>query len=255
MNITGNTVFIPGSTSGLGLGLAIALSEKGNTVVIGGRRADLVKQITDEHPGLASVEIDTTDAESVERAAAEVLDRYPDLNVVVAMAGIMRVEDWHHPREVLASAQQVLDTNVMGPIRLLGAFLDHLQTRPDATFMTVSSGLAFVPLRVVPSYNASKAAIHLLTETLRLQLADTSVKLVELVPPAVATDLLPGHRESPIAMPLDEYIDEVVGIIEREPDVREILVERVKALRFSEVNGTYDDVVAMLNSSDPHAAS
>jgi uncharacterized oxidoreductase len=255
MKITGNTVFIPGSTSGLGLGLATALLEKGNTVVIGGRRTELLEQITAEHPGLDSVEIDTTDAESVERAAAEVLERHPDLNVVVAMSGIMRVEDWHHPRDVLASAQQVLDTNVMGPIRLLGAFLEHLQTRPEATFMTVSSGLAFTPLRVVPSYNASKAAIHMLTETLRLQLADTSVQFVELVPPAVATDLLPGHRDSAIAMPIDDYINEVVSIIGSDPDAREILVERVKALRFSEVNGKYDDVVAMLNSSDPHAAS
>src|SRR4029079_19480092 len=101
----------------------------------------------------------------------------------------------------------------------------HLQTRPDATIVTVSSGLAFAPLRVKPSYNASKAAIHMLSESLRLQLADTAVKVVELVPPSVRTALLPGQESSDFAMPLDEFVSEVVGLLEDQPDARQILVE------------------------------
>ena len=89
------------------------------------------------------------------------------------MAGVMRVEDWHHPESFLDSAETVITTNVLGPIRLIAEFIEHLQAQPDATIITVSSGLAFAPLKVTPSYNASKAAIHMLTESLRLQLADS----------------------------------------------------------------------------------
>lgn len=252
MNITGNTIFIPGSTSGIGLALALELQARGNTVVIGGRRADLLEQLAAEHPGLGTVRIDTADPASIQAAAREVIARYPELNVLVAMAGIMRVEDWHRPETFLSSAEEIVTTNLLGPIRLIGAFVEHLQTRPDATIVTVSSGLAFAPLRVTPSYNASKAAIHMLTESLRLQLADTSVKLVELVPPAVRTALLPGQETSDFAMPLDEFVTEVVGLIESQPDATEIQVERVKFLRYGEARGDYDKVVATLNASDPH---
>ncbi|KWX68519.1 SDR family oxidoreductase [Mycobacterium sp. NAZ190054] len=253
MNITGNTIFIPGATSGIGLALATALSAKGNKVIIGGRRTDKLDEITGAYPQIKAVPIDIADPHSVTTAAAEVLQRCPDLNVVIAMAGVMRVEDWHHPESFLDSAQQVVNTNLLGPIRLLGAFLEHLQTRPDATFVTVSSGLAFVPLKVVPSYNASKAAVHMLTESLRLQLADTSITFLELVPPSVATDLLPGQRDSDIAMPVEDFVDEVLTIIERQPEAHEILVDRVKTLRYAEAHGDYQRVVADLNASDPHA--
>ena len=252
MNISGNTIFIPGSTSGIGLALALALQARGNTVIVGGRRADLLDKIAAEHPGLDTVQIDTTDPASIESAARQVLDRHPDLNVLIATAGIMRVEDWHKPESFLASAESVVTTNVLGPVRLIAAFVEHLQTRPDATLITVSSGLAFTPLAATPSYNASKAAIHMLSESIRLQLADTSVKVVELVPPSVRTALLPGQEDNEVAMPLDEFIAEVMVLLEAQPDAKEIQVERVKFLRYGEARGDYDQVVAALNNSDPH---
>jgi uncharacterized oxidoreductase len=252
MNITGNTIFIPGSTSGIGLALALRFRERGNTVIVGGRRTELLERIVAEHPDIDTVQIDTADAASVRSAADQVLVRHPDLNVVIAMAGVMKIEDWHHPETFLESAESTITTNVLGPIRLIAAFIEHLQKQPAATIITVSSGLAFAPLKVTPSYNASKAAIHMLTESLRLQLADTTVKLKELVPPAVQTDLLPGQRESDFAMPLDEFVDEVMGLLETEPDAKEIQVERVKFLRYAEVRGDYDKVVATLNALDPH---
>jgi len=252
MNISGNTIFIPGSTSGIGLALALALQARGNTVIVGGRRADLLDKIAAEHPGLDTAAIDTTDPASIESAARQVLDRHPDLNVLIATAGIMRVEDWHKPESFLASAESVVTTNVLGPVRLIAAFIEHLQTRPDATLITVSSGLGFTPLAATPSYNASKAAIHMLTESIRLQLADTTVKVVELVPPSVRTALLPGQEDNEVAMPLDEFIAEVMALLEAQPDAKEIQVERVKFLRYGEARGDYDQVVAALNSSDPH---
>jgi short-subunit dehydrogenase involved in D-alanine esterification of teichoic acids len=160
----------------------------------------------------------------------------------------MRGEDWRKPSSgFVESAETVITTNVLGPVRLIGAFIEHLQAQPDATIMTVSSGLAFTPLKATPSYNASKAAIHMVSESLRLQLADTPVKVVELVPPAVRTALQPGQEASPLAMPLDEYVAEVVELIEAHPDAKEIQVERVKFLRYGEARGDYDQVVAALN--------
>jgi short-subunit dehydrogenase involved in D-alanine esterification of teichoic acids len=253
MNISGNTIFIPGSTSGIGLALALALQARGNTVIVGGRRGDLLDKIAAEHPGIDTVVIDTADAASIRSAASQVLARHPDLNVLVPMAGIMQAEDWHKPEGFLASAESVLTTNVLGPVRLIAAFIEHLQSRPDATIMTVSSGLGFTPLGVTPSYNASKAAIHMLSESIRLQLADTTVKVVELEPPSVRTALMPGQEESEVAMPLDEFIAEVMELLEAQPDAREIQVECVKFLRYGEARGDYDHVVAVLNNTDPHA--
>jgi uncharacterized oxidoreductase len=252
MNITGNTVFIPGSTSGIGLALALRLHAKGNTVIVGGRRTELLEQIAAEHPGIDTVQIDTADAASVRSAAEQVLARHPGLNVIITMAGIMKIEDWHHPDTFLESAESIITTNVLGAIRLIAAFIEHLQTQPDATIITVSSGLAFAPLKVTPSYNASKAAIHMLTESVRLQLADTTVKVKELEPPAVQTELIPGQQESEWAVPLDEFADDVIHLLETEPDANEIQVERVKFLRYGEARGDYDKVVATLNSLDPH---
>ena len=198
------------------------------------------------------MQVDCGDPASIDSAAKEVLARHPDLNVLVAMAGIMRIEDWRRPEEFLASAESVITTNVLGPIRLIAAFIEHLQAQPEATIVTVSSGLAFTPLAVTPSYNASKAAIHMLSESIRLQFADTTVHVVELVPPSVRTSLLPGQESSEFAMPLDEFVAEALALFETQPDATEIQVERVKFLRYGEARGDYDQVVATLNASDPH---
>lgn len=252
MNISGNTIFVPGSTSGIGLALALELKARGNTVIVGGRRTELLERIAAEHPGIDTVRIDTTDPASITAAAKQVLAAHPDLNVLVTMAGVMRVEDWRDPETFLASAESTVTTNVLGPIRLIAAFVEHLQEQPDATIITVSSGLAFTPLKATPSYNASKAAIHMLSESIRLQFADTSVKIVELEPPSVRTALMPGQEESEVAMPLDEFVAEAVGLLASQPDAKEIQVERVKFLRYGEARGDYDQVVEALNGADPH---
>ncbi len=252
MDITGNTIFIPGATSGIGLALAQQFAARGNTVIVGGRRTDLLDRIAAENPGIRTVEIDTTDPESIERAAREVLAAHPDLNVLITMAGIMRVEDWTSPDGFLQTAEATVTTNLLGPIRLIAAFIEHLQTRPDATIMTVSSGLAFAPLRVTPTYNATKAAIHMLSESVRLQLAGTNVRVVELEPPSVRTALMPGHEKNDNAMPLDDFIAETMELIETQPDATEIQVERVTFLRYGEARGDYEQVVATLNHVDPH---
>lgn len=251
MDITRSTVFIPGATSGIGLALAVRLQARGSTVIVGGRRTGLLDEIAAAHPGIDTVRIDTADPQSIVAARDEVLARHPGLDAVVAMAGIMQAEDWTSP-DFLATAERTVVTNLLGPIRLAAAFLPHLRTRAGAAFVTVSSGLAHVPLAVTPTYNATKAAVHQLSEGIRLQLEPTGVQVVEIVPPAVRTALMPGQEESPIAMPLDDFADEVVGLLADRPDAHEVLVEGVKFLRFAEVRGAYDETVARLNAADPH---
>lgn len=253
MDITTDTVFIPGATSGIGLALAQRLQERGATVIIGGRRQSLLDELGARH-GFGTVRIDTADPTSIREASAEVIRRWPEVNGVVLMAGIMVAEDWHAAAGFLSTSESIVTTNVLGPIRLIAAFIEHLQTRPAATIMTVSSGLASVPLRPTPTYNASKAFVHMLSESIRLQLDGSGVDVVELVPPAVRTSLMPGHEDAANAMPLDEFADEVVSILETRPTPREVLVEQVKFLRFAEVRGDYDVVVGIVNATDPHAA-
>ncbi len=244
MNLNDNTIFIAGATSGIGLGLALRFQAAGNRVIVGGRRTELLEQIATEHPGVETVVIDTTDPDSITTAATDVRTRFPELNVLVTMAGIMEPEDVH-TADFLSVAERTVTTNLLGPIRLLAAFAEALATRPHATIITVSSGLAFVPLPFTPTYNATKAAIHSLSRGIRVQLADTSIQVIELIPPAVRTTLM-GQQDSERAMPLQAYLDETMTLLETLPDADEIVVENVKFLRNAETNGSYDHVLALL---------
>lgn len=247
MNITdANTIFIPGATSGIGLGLALRLRAEGNTVIVGGRRSELLKQIAADNPGIDTVEIDTTDAESIAQAAVTLADRHPNLNALITMAGIMEAEVLRDPASIDV-AERTIAVNLLGPIRLVNAFLPGLLTQPKATIMTVSSGLAYVPLPATPTYNATKAGIHSFTESLRVQLATSNVHVVELVPPAVQTTLM-GQQDSPTAMPLKGFLDEVIGLLKADPAAEQILVERVKWQRNAEAEGRYQDVLGVLSS-------
>ena len=243
MDITNSTVFIPGATSGLGLALAQRLQAAGSTVVIGGRRAALLSSLHDEY-GFGTVEIDVSDAASITAAAASVLDAYPSLDTLVTMSGIMRNEDLRSPAHI-DDALATIETNLVGTIRLINAFLPHLLTRPAATVVTVSSGLAFVPLTATPTYSATKAGVHAYTEALRQQLVGSSVSVLELVPPAVKTDLMGGADFG--GMELDAFSDEVMALLESGASP-EILVQNVQPLRFAERDGTHQQLLEMLAS-------
>lgn len=246
MQIDSSTVFIPGATSGIGLGLALRLRDAGSTVIVGGRRTERLAAIAAEHPGIGTVEIDTADPASIAAARDEVVARHPGLDAVVLMAGIMEAEEFADPAS-LEIAERTVVTNLLGPIRLIHAFLPQLRSRDSATIMTVSSGLASVPLAVTPTYSATKAAIHSLSESLRVQLEITGVRVVELVPPATRTDLM-GLKDDPSALPLEDFLDEVMGILEARPEVAEVLVERVQWQRHAEREGRYDEVFAALSA-------
>ncbi|WP_368498471.1 SDR family oxidoreductase [Herbiconiux sp. A18JL235] len=241
MNIQGHTIFIPGATSGIGLGLAQRLQAAGNTVIVGGRRTELLAEIVEQNPGLEAQLIDTTDPDSIDQAFRAVTSAHPELDVLVAMAGIMQPENLRDPG-FLEVAERTVATNLLGPIRLVAAFLPHLLEQPSAAVLTVSSGLAFVPLPATPTYSATKAAIHSFTDSMRVQLAGTSVQVIELAPPATQTTLM-NLKDNPHAMPLDDYLDETMHLLETQPEAQQILVERVKRQRFAEAEGRYAEVL------------
>ncbi len=238
MNSTGNTVFIPGATSGIGLGMALRWAAAGNEVIVGGRRAD---EIT--YPSLSTVVLDVTDPQSIAAATERVVAEHPELNVLVTMAGIMRAEDLRSPA-FLPNAEAQIETNVLGTVRLVAALTPHLMTRPDATIMTVSSGLAFVPYPATPTYNATKAFVHVFTESLRVQLRDAGVRVVELVPPGLRTELMPGQAGNAALPTVDEFLDEVFALLETQPDADEVTVGAVRFYRDAEREGRYADTFA-----------
>jgi uncharacterized oxidoreductase len=168
--------------------------------------------------------------------------------VLINNAGIMRREDFQNQQPDLADAEAIVATNLLGPIRLTAALLPHLQKQPHAAIINVSSGLAFLPMVITPTYCATKAALHSYTLSLRHQLRKTAVEVLELIPPYVQTDLMDG-ADDPRAMPLNQFIAEVVEILKTKPTPREICVENAKRLRFAAENGAFDQIFNGMNGS------
>ncbi|MQA83378.1 MAG: SDR family NAD(P)-dependent oxidoreductase [Streptosporangiales bacterium] len=244
MKITGNTVLMAGGTSGIGRGLAIRLHEAGNRVIVAGRRREQLDEIVAAHDGIDAELLDITDPRSIRRLFETVTEKHPDLNVLVAMAGIMIPEKVLGP-DSLELAERTVTTNLLGPIRLIHGFAPFLVSQPAAAILTVTSGLAYVPLPITPTYSATKAAVHSWTESLREQLRDTSVQVIEIAPPLTRTTLMGSGTDNERAMPLEDFLSETMSLLESQPDAQQILVERVKRQRFAEANGTYDQVFVM----------
>jgi uncharacterized oxidoreductase len=240
MKLTGNTILITGGGSGIGRGLAEAFQALGNTVIIAGRRQQALDATTAANPGMRSAQLDIDNAEAIRAFGAKMAKEYPALNVVIHNAGIMRPENLLAQPEDLADAEAIVTTNLLGPMRLTAALLPQLKKQPAATIMTVTSGLAYLPLAMTPTYCATKAAIHSYSLTLRYQLKSTKIEVLELVPPYVQTELMGDAQASdPRAMPLKEYIAETMKILKEQPEATEILVERVYPLRYAEKNGDF----------------
>lgn len=244
MDLTTRTVFIAGGTSGIGLELARRFAAAGSAVVVGGRSAASRTDLAAE--GLAVVDIDVTDAASVARARDEVLRRFPGLDTVITMSGLMVMENLRDPAHI-AAAEATIDTNLLGTIRVIDAFTPHLISRGSGTIVTVTSGIAFLPFPPMPSYAASKAAVHAYSEALRVQLTADGIQVVELVPPAVAS--AGQEKVNPHALPLDAFASDVMGLLAQEPTPDEILVDGVQMHRWAERNGTYADLVAQRSQS------
>ena len=248
MNPTGNTILITGGGSGIGRGLAEAFHSLDNQVIIAGRRRHALDETLAANPGMKSLTVDMQDPSAIRTFAAQAIEQFPSLNVLINNAGIMRRENLLAQQPGLADAEAIVATNLLGPIRLTAALLPHLEKQPRAAIVNVSSGLAFLPLALTPAYCATKAALHSYSLSLRYQLRKTSVEVLELIPPYVATDLLDGAND-PRAMPLSQFIAQVMEILKSQPTPPEICVENVRALRFAAETGNFDAIFNGMNGA------
>ena len=215
MQLDANTIFITGGTSGIGKGLAEAFYALGNQVIISGRREDRLRDICAANPGMRHFVLDVRDPVAIRTVARKVMAEFPSLNCLLNNAGVQRRLEFTPdtpPDEV--GLQDEINTNVLGVIRIAREFIPHLTRQSSAVLINVSSGLAFAPLARFPVYCASKAAVHSFTLSLRHQLRTSGVKVIELIPPYVATELGGPRKDSgprgPQPMPLHAFIAETM---------------------------------------------
>jgi len=227
MKLTENTIFITGGGTGIGRGLAEALHKLGNKVIISGRRKEHLDATTKANPGMDSIELDILDPANIASVAKKLISDYPALNVLINNAGIMLIDDAavKIDDQLLTST---ITTNLLGPIRLTSALIEHLKKQPKATIIYNTSALAFVPLALTAVYSATKAALHSYVLSQRHKLKGTSVNILEIAPPWVQTDLL-NSKEEARAMPLKNFIEETMKVLGT--DAEEVLVEQAKPFR------------------------
>lgn len=249
MRMTDNTMLVTGGTSGIGRALAEAFHDRGNRVIVAGRRRDLLEEIAAVRPGIVGMHLDLNDPDSLARLASDARARFPDLNVLIANAGISRSEDMASGDWDVAVAEAIVRTNILGVLRVTGALLPVLKAQRSATIMATGSALAFVPRADFATYCASKAFLHSWLVSLRHQLRNLPFEILELSPPYVQTGLTGAAQAAdPRAMPLNAYVSEVMAILERgnHPD-GELLLEGDQARRWAERDGSYDRIFAAMN--------
>jgi uncharacterized oxidoreductase len=249
MKMTGNTILITGGTSGIGRALAEAFHDRGNRVIVTGRRQPMLDDITTNRPGIVGLPLDLGDPTSLGRLANGVRARFSELNVLIANAGISRPEDLTADHWDGSDAAAIIETNILGVLRATAACLPLLKKQPNATIIATGSALAFLPLASFPTYCASKAFLHSWLTSLRHQLRKIPVEVLELSPPYVQTELTGARRATdPRAMPIADYIRQVMQMLERGAHPRgELLLERDHARRWAEREGTYDTLFAAMN--------
>jgi len=250
MHISGNTILITGGTSGIGRSLAEALNDAGNRVIVTGRRRHLLDEITAGRDDMHGMVLDVQDASSIQALASDVADRFPELNVLIANAGISRAENLLSDAWTVDDAHAMVMTNILGVIRMTGALLPLLSANADAALIATSSDLAFMPMAAFPTYCATKAFLHSWLQSVRHQLKQADVEVIELSPPYVQTDLT-GTAQAcdPRAMPLSAYVDHVMASLAGNRLPRgELLVNEASGRRFAERDGRYEAMFAAMNS-------
>ena len=244
MKTSGNTILITGGGSGIGRELARRWHDLGNTVIVAGRTRASLEETAEGYENIHAMTLDIASPDEVRSFAKAVVAQHPDLNVLVNNAGIMIYEEIASARD-LADAEAQVTINLLGPIRLTDALVDHLKARDDAAIVNVSSGLAFVPLPKTATYSATKAALHSYTISLRTKLAG-QVEVIEIIPPAVQTELTPGQSTREGYMPLDAFIAETMQGFESDDTPDEVLTENVLFLRNAEAEGRFDEALEAL---------
>ncbi|WEX11839.1 SDR family NAD(P)-dependent oxidoreductase [Chelativorans sp. AA-79] len=248
MKIIGNTMLFTGGSSGLGRALARRFHDIGNDVIVTGRCTAGLDETVAGRSRMTAYHLEFTDAAAIERFARRVAAEHPRLNVLFNNAGIMRREDLTMERD-LYDAEKMIKVNLLGPIRFTNALISHLTHQADAAIVNISSGHAFVPLTVTPTYSATKAALHSYSVSLREQLRG-KVEVIELVPPALRTELMPHQSLRADCMQVDQFVEEAMHLFRRQPTPPEILVERVRFLRDAEAENRFKRALAAVTLAE-----
>jgi len=234
MDLKNSTILITGGTSGIGLELVKQLIQQGSTIIVTGRKQEALNDTKRRFPQVHVFQSDVSDPQDIERLYKEVTQQFPDLNMIVNNAGEMRLIDVQDASKDLENITREIDINLTGTIRMVHQFLSHLMSRPSAAIVNVSSAIAFMPYSTAPVYSASKAGIHAYSIALRLQLNKTSVKVFELVPPGVNTNLqndwvLPPNPGQ--MMDVDKLVSVAIkGLLNDTPEIKPFLVGVIKFL-------------------------
>jgi uncharacterized oxidoreductase len=232
MQLSGNTILITGGTSGLGWAFAAEFAREGNTVIVCGRRTKRLAEIKAKHPGIITYPCDISKDADREALFTWATTHYPQLNILMNNAGMQLAADLTKPVNT-DLVRKELETNFVAPVHLASLFAHHLQQQERPAIINITSGLAFVPIAFMPVYCASKAALHSLTLSLRHQLKDTGVKVYEIAPPSVDTEL--GHErradktQSHGGIPVGEFLAEAMEALRN--DLMEAPIGQSKGLR------------------------
>jgi uncharacterized oxidoreductase len=217
MQLSGNTVLITGGTSGIGAAFAEKFLQAGSKVIITGRREERLKKIQEDYPEMIVKTSDVADEKQREDLARWIMENHPGTNILINNAGVQLLTDLKKPVD-LHRIRQETETNFIAPVHLTSIFAQHLAAKQNAAIVNISSGLAFVPIAIMPVYCATKAAIHSLTLSLRHQLRNTGIKVFEIIPPAVDTELGSDRREDKTqshgGMPVHEFIEQAMHALE-----------------------------------------
>lgn len=249
---------ITGGGSGIGRALAEALARQGAKVIITGRRENVLEEVCHANPGIQSYSLDVTDRSALSRASKEIPEKFGMIDCLINNAGVQRVFDLQEPQSTDFCDLEI-DTNLRALIGCTAAFLPLLLQQPTASIINISSGLAFVPLATTPVYCATKAAVHSYSISLRHQLRDTNVRVIEIAPPAVSTELhdYMGPQGREIGIPVNEFLHEALDGLNA--GLEEICVGMAKQFRaqpklsFARLNGL--NIQVPVSSGEPMVAS
>ena len=255
MKMTGNTVLITGGTSGIGLELALQLTNLGNRVIVTGREQEKVESVARDSPSIVTIKSDVSEPEAISELYKKVSTDFPDLNVLINNAGIMRKINLQDRGADLEDITREIDINLSGPIRMVKQFLPQLKVRPTAAIVNVSSGLAFVPFPISPVYSATKAGIHAFTKTLRVQLRNTKIRVFELAPPSTQTGLQNAFSATDVKassnMSVESLVKKAIGGLKRDrleirpgsSNVLHLLSRLAPGIALRMVSGSIDEML------------
>jgi uncharacterized oxidoreductase len=249
MNTSGNIVLITGGATGIGFSLAESFTRAGNDVIVCGRRKKKLEEAKNRLPQIHTRQCDLSISRERQMLHEWVTSNFKGINILVNNAGIQRMIDFRKNPHELFGGEDEIETNLKAIIHLAAYFIPDFLERKESAIVNVSSGLAFVPLAVVPVYCATKAAVHSFSVSLRHQLRDTPVKVFEIIPPTVDTELDRGARERRRqqyrGIPPSEVAVAAMKALEK--DEYEVPLEQAQGLRAAAASGTLDQIFQNMN--------